>query len=63
MSGHKIIVELTPENEKDLREIADHYHESVSTTASRILNSHFEQFRAGQAFLAIGRDQNRQEAK
>ena len=58
MSGHKIIVELEPENEKDLREIADHYHESVSAVASRILNGHFEQFRARQAFFGIGRPQN-----
>lgn len=58
MSGHKIIVELEPENEKDLREIADHYHESLSTVASRILNSHFEQFRAAQAFYSLDRAQN-----
>lgn len=55
MSGHKIIVELEPENEKDLREIADHYHESISVTASRILNSHFEQVRAREAFFSLNR--------
>ena len=56
MSGHKILVELKPENEKDLREIADHYHESLSTVASRILDSHFEQFRAREHFYALNRE-------
>ena len=61
MSGHKIMIELEPENEKDLREIADHYHESVSAVASRILNSHFEQIRAREHFYALDRAQNEEE--
>ena len=61
MSGHKIIVELEPENEKDLREIAEHFNESVSAVASRILNSHFEQIRAREHFYALNRAQNEEE--
>lgn len=55
MSAHKILVELEPENEKDLREIAEHFNESVSAVASRILNSHFEQIRAREHFYALNR--------
>ena len=58
MSGHKILVELEPENEKDLREIAEHFNESVSAVASRILNSHFEQIRAREHFFALNRAQS-----
>ena len=55
MSGHKILIELKPEVEQRLREIADHYRESISTTASRILNGYIELIRAREAFFSLNR--------
>ena len=52
MSGHKILIELEPEVEQRLREIAARNGASISTTASRIVNNHikltmeFQHFRA-----------------